>query len=292
MTAISKEYEDSARNPVKLATNTSGVVKSVLSISEEGVARTLTFQRSIQLPRRAYALRANRTVLEPLRTWFTVRGGASFYFMPAHVSGLATVSVKVVSVNSRNRNGSLPSTSATIYDFDSKTGSELARVAGDNLTAIRTAASSALATELLALREADSLGIIGTGKQAQAHLLAMLEARNISQVLVYSPSKAHRKRFVRKASQIIPVPVYAERSAEEVARRSHLLVLATSSRVPLLRGSAVRLGTHVNAIGAALPSSREMDTALVKRSILVVDSLEQALASYGAIMIPLKLGAI
>src|SRR5437867_6479303 len=78
--------------------------------------------------------------------------------MPAHVSGLGTVSVKVVSVNPRNRNGSLQSTSATIYVFDSKTGSELARVAGDNLTAIRTAASSALATELLALRETDSLG--------------------------------------------------------------------------------------------------------------------------------------
>src|SRR6059036_3730166 len=189
--------------------------------------------------------------------------------MPAHVSGLGTVSVKVVSINPRYRNGSLQSTSATIYVFDSKTGSELARVAGDNLTAIRTAASSALATELLALRETDSLGIIGTGKQAHAHLPAMLQARNISQVLVYSPSKAHRKRFVRKASQITAVPVYAERSAEEVARRS-----------------------HVSAIGAALPSSREMDTALVKRSILVVDSLEQAVANYGDIMIPLKEGAI
>ena len=292
MTDISNEYEDSARNHVKLPINTSGVVKSVLSISEEDVGRTLTFQKSIQLGRRAYALRAKKKVLEPLRTWFTVRGGASFYFMPAHVSGLDTVSVKVVSVNPRNRNGSLPSTSATIYVFDSKTGSELARVAGDNLTAIRTAASSALATELLSLRETDSLGIIGTGKQAHAHLLAMLEARDISQVLVYSPSKAHRQSFVRKASQISPVPVYAERSAEEVARRSHVLVLATSSRVPLFRGSTVRLGTHVNAIGAALPSSREMDTALVKRSILVVDSLEQAVANYGDIMIPLKEGAI
>src|SRR5947208_370539 len=218
MTGISNEYEDSARNPVKLPTNASGVLKSVLSISEEDVSRTLTFQKSIQPARRAYVLRAKKKVLEPLRIWFTVRRGASFYFMPAHVSGLSTVSVKVVSVNPRNRNGSLPSTSATIYVFDSKTGSELARVAGDNLTAIRTAASSALATELLALREADSLGIIGTGKQAQAHLLAMLQARNISQVLVYSPSKAHRKRVSRKGSHLTAVPVYAERSVEEVAR--------------------------------------------------------------------------
>jgi ornithine cyclodeaminase/alanine dehydrogenase-like protein (mu-crystallin family) len=81
-------------------------------------------------------------------------------------------------------------------------------------------------------------------------------------------------------------------SAEEVARKSDVLVLATSSPVPLFKGSSVSLGTHVNAIGAALPSSREMDTTLVKRSVLVVDSVEQAIATYGDIMIPLKERAI
>jgi ornithine cyclodeaminase len=212
--------------------------------------------------------------------------------MPAHVSGLGTVSVKVVSVNPRNRDSSLPSTSATIYVFDSRTGSELAHIAGDNLTAIRTAASSALATDILALKETDSLGIIGTGKQAHAHLAAMLEVRTVSRVRVYSPSKAHRKRFVRRASKNTAVPVTASDSAEDVARKSDILVLATSSRGPLFRGSTVPLGTHVNAIGAGLPSSREMDTTLVKRSILIVDSLEQAIATYGDIMIPLKEKAI
>jgi ornithine cyclodeaminase/alanine dehydrogenase-like protein (mu-crystallin family) len=267
-------------------------VKPVLSISEEDVGRTLTVQKSIQLARRAYLLRAKKRVLEPLRTWFTVRNGASFYFMPAHASGLRTVSVKVVSVNPRNRNSSHPSTSATIYVFDSKTGSELAHIAGDNLTAIRTAASSALATNVLALKDADSLGIIGTGRQAHAHLISMLAARNISQVRVYSRSKAHRKRFARRATKSTAVPVTAERSAGEVARKSDILVLATSSFVPLFMGANVPLGTHVNAVGASLPSSREMDTALVKRSVLVVDSLEQAVTTYGDIMIPLKEKAI
>ena len=267
-------------------------MKSVLSIDEGDVARTLTVQKSIQLARRAYVLRAKKRVLEPFRTWFTVRGGTSFYFMPAHVSGLKTVSVKVVSVNPRNRNNSLPSTSATIYVFDSKTGSELAHIAGDNLTAIRTAASSALATDILALKDADSLGIIGTGKQAQAHLPAMLEMRTISRVRVYSPSKAHRDSFIRRASENTAVSVTADDSAEEVARRSDVLVLATSSHNPLFKGNKVPLGSHVNAIGAGLPSSREIDSTLVKRSILVVDSLEQTVATYGDIMIPLKEKAI
>jgi len=212
--------------------------------------------------------------------------------MPAHVFGLRTVTVKVVSVKRGNGNRSLPSTSATIYVFDSRTGSALARVAGDNLTAIRTAASSALATHILALREVDTLGIIGTGRQAQAHVPAILEVRNVSRVLVYSRSTAHRTAFVRSASNNTSVPVSSATSAEEVARKSDVLVLATSSPVPLFKGSSVSLGTHVNAIGAALPSSREIDTALVKRSVIVVDSVEQAFATYGDIMIPIKERAI
>ncbi len=212
--------------------------------------------------------------------------------MPAHLVGLRTVSVKVVSVKPRDHKSSLPSTSATIYVFDSKTGSELARIAGDNLTAIRTAASSALATDILALKEIDTLGIIGTGKQARAHVPAILEVREVSQVLVYSRSKAHRAAFVRSVSENISVPVNTATSAEEVARKSDVLVLATSSPVPLFRGSTVHLGAHVNAIGASLPSSREMDTTLLKRSVLVVDSVEQAVATYGDIMIPLKEKAI
>jgi ornithine cyclodeaminase/alanine dehydrogenase-like protein (mu-crystallin family) len=187
---------------------------------------------------------------------------------------------------------SLPSTSATIYVFDSKTGLELARIAGDNLTAIRTAASSALATEILARKEANSLGIIGTGKQAHAHIPAILEVRKVSQILVYSRSKAHRTAFVRSSSKNSGTRVTGTDSVEEVVRKSDLLVLATTSRVPLFKGSTVPLGTHVNAIGAALPSSREMDTTLVKRSVLVVDSVEQAVATYGDVMIPLRERAI
>jgi len=267
-------------------------VKAALSISEREVSQTLTIRKSIQLARQAYVKRARGRVLEPLRTWFTVPGGASFYFMPAHVFGLGTVSAKVVSVIPRNRNGSLPSTSASIFVFDSKTGSELARIAGNSLTAIRTAASSALATDILALKEIDTLGVIGTGKQAQAHVPAIMEVRNVSRVLVHSRSKAHRAAFVRSASKNISVPVTIATSTEEVARKSDVLVLATSSRVPLFSGSNVPPGTHVNAIGSALPNSREMDTTLVQRSVLVVDSMEQAVATYGDVMIPLEEKAI
>jgi alanine dehydrogenase len=214
--------------------------------------------------------------------------GASFYFMPAHVIGLGSVSVKIAAVSPRNRNRGLNTTSATIYVFDSKTGLELGRIAADNLTAIRTAASSALATDILALKKIDTLGVIGTGKQALFHVPAMLKVRNVSQILVYSRSKAHRAAFVRRVSSDLRTPTSVAASAGEVVPKSDVLVLATNSSVPLFKGSMVSPGTHVNAIGAALPSSREMDTTLVKRSILVVDSIEQAVTTYGDILIPLK----
>src|SRR6267378_3744609 len=212
-------------------------MKPILSISEAEVGQALTVRKSIELARQAYVKRARKLVLEPLRTWFTIPGGASFYFMPAHVFGLRTVSVKVVSAKRGAGNRPRPSTLATIHVFDSKTGSTLARIAGNNLTAIRTAASSAVATHILALKEVDTLGIIGTGRQARAHVPAILEVRNVSRVLVYSRSTAHRKAFVRSASKITSVPVSAATSAEEVARKSDVLVLATSSPVPLFKGS-------------------------------------------------------
>ncbi len=239
-------------------------MKPILSISEAEVSQALSVRKSILLARQAYVKRAMERILEPPRTWFTIPGGASFYFMPAHVLGLRTVTVKVVSVKRGNGNRSLSSTSATIYVF----------------------------ADILALKEVDTLGIIGTGKQAQAHVPGILEVRKVSQVLVYSRSNAHRAAFVRRVSKNTSVPVIAATSAEEAARNSDILVLATSSPVPLFRGGSVSRGTHVNAIGAALPNSREMDTALVKRSVLIVDSFEQAVASYGDIMIPLKERAI
>src|SRR4029077_5117013 len=112
-------------------------MKPILSISEAEVGQALTVQKSIELARQAYVKRARKLVLDPLRTWFTIPGGASFYFMPAHVFGLRTVTVKVVSVKRGNGVRSLPSVSATVYVFDSRTGSALARIAGNNLPSVR-----------------------------------------------------------------------------------------------------------------------------------------------------------
>jgi ornithine cyclodeaminase/alanine dehydrogenase-like protein (mu-crystallin family) len=111
-------------------------------------------------------------------------------------------------------------------------------------------------------------------------------------VVVYSRDKRRREAFARKVSRDCKVETVAADSPEEVVQRSDVIVTATTSHTPLFNGELVEKGTHVNAIGASEPNSREVDTSLVKRSILFVDSRAQALSTYGVVLIPIREGAI
>lgn len=214
------------------------------------------------------------------------------FFMPAHVSGQRTVSIKIARVNPENSSRSLPTVMSNVLSYDSQTGVLLAETAGETLTAIRTAASSAVATDVLARRDVESLGLLGTGRQAEAHVSAIQQVRDISRVVAYSRDKGRREAFARQISKDCKLDALPANSPEEVVRKSDVIVTATTSHIPLFKGELVKNGTHMNAVGASEPDSREVDTSLVKRSILVVDSRAQAISTYGDIIIPLREGAI
>ena len=264
----------------------------VQHITEEQVKETLTVTKSIELAREAYAKLSTKQAINPERAWFTTIQGTSLYCMPSYIMGRKTMAVKIARSNPDNVDTSLPSVMATIHVYDASNGRELAQIEAETLTALRTAASSAVATHLLARRDATILGIFGTGRQAAAHIPAIRQVRDISRVIVYSRDQASREAFARKASRTYKIQVRAADSPEEVVGCSDILVLATNSNVPLFQGELVRERTHVNAIGAALPDAREIDTTLARRSTIVVDYKPQALSSYGDILIPLKEGAI
>ena len=260
-------------------------------VSERTVEENLSVETSIRLAREAYLRLAKGEVASPERAWLLTKDGLSVYSMPSYIIGVRVVSVKIARLNPRNPTRALPSVQATIHAYDSTTGRELARVEAETLTALRTAASSAVATDLLARKNASVLGIFGTGKQAKAHVQALKTARKISRVLIYSRSTARREKFAKETSEN-GIEVRPIAKPLEIVRDADILVLATNSTKPLFPGRLVRMGTHVNAVGAATPEAREIDTEFVKRSIIVVDSKAQALASYGDIMKPLKQGAI
>ena len=214
------------------------------------------------------------------------------FFMPAHVFGQRTVSVKIARLNAKNSAVSLPTVMSDVLVYDSQSGVLLAEIPGGSLTAIRTAASSAVATDVLARRDVECLGLLGAGRQAEAHVPAIQLVRDISRVVVYSGDKGRREAFARQISRDCKVEASAASSPEKVVKEAGLLVTATTSRTPIFKGELVENGSHVNAIGAAEPDAREVDTTLVKRSILVVDSRDQAISTYGDIIIPIREKAI
>jgi alanine dehydrogenase len=261
-------------------------------ITEADVRNHLPFSKAVELAREAYVKLAKEESLNPERIQLVVPGGAAMFFMPAHVVGQRTVSIKIARVNAQNPARSLPTVMSDVLVYDSRSGVLQAEIPAESLTAIRTAASSALATDVLAQRNVDCLGLLGAGRQAEAHVPAIQQVRDISRVVVYSRSKGRREAFARRVSRECGVRTLPVDSPEEVAKGSDLIVTATTSRTPLFKGELVKNGSHVNAIGAAEPDARELDTSLVKRSILVVDSREQAISSYGDILIPIREGAI
>jgi len=264
----------------------------LLRVTEADVRNLLPYSKAIELAREAYLRLAIGKAINPDRVWLTVPNGASLFFMPAYVSGQRTVSVKIARLNPRNSTVSLPTVMSDILVYDSQSGVLLAEIPGESLTAIRTAASSAVATDILARRRVECLGLLGTGRQAEAHVPAIQQVRDIPRVVIYSRDEDRRKAFAGNISRDNKVEVMAAGSPEEVVKESDLIVTATTSHTSLFKGELVQNGSHLNAIGAAEPSTREVDSILVKRSILVVDSREQALSTYGDIIVPIREKAI
>src|SRR5437773_8400268 len=147
---------------------------------------------------------------------------------------------------------------------------------GRLITEMLTAAASAVATRLLARTEASVLAILGAGAQARSHLEALRLVRPIREVRVWSPRSARsfaQEHGVRPAA-----------SAEEAVRGADLVVVATTSREPVLSGDWLSPGTHVNAVGACRPEWRELDDALIRRARIYVDSREAALKESGGVI--------
>ncbi len=261
-------------------------------VTEDEVKKKIPVHKAIQLAQQAYIKLSTGQALNPERAILTTREGTSLYCMPSHVTGLKTITVKIARFNPNNPERGLPSVMAKVHMYDASTGSEMAEVEAENLTVLRTAASSAVATNLLARHDSTTLGIFGTGRQAEGHIPAIREVRDIQQVIVYSRNMASREAFARKAARTYEIGVKAASSPEEVLADSDILVLATNSKTPLFPGELVKPRSHVNATGSSLPDAREVDTALVKRSTITVDFKPQALKTYGDILIPLREKAI
>ena len=222
----------------------------------------------------------------PMRSSVDTPGG-SLLLMPAFDD--AAVGVKLVTLTPENPSRALPLIHATYALFDGETQALRAILDGAELTALRTAAVSGLATRHLAREDASRLVIFGAGVQASSHLEAMMTERPVAEVVVVSRSPGPAEELVRTARER---GLSASTGGPDAVAEADLVCACTTSERPLFDGSALRPGAHVNAVGTHRPTARELDTETIRRGRVVVESREVALAEAGELAIPIAEGAI
>ncbi len=214
-------------------------------------------------------------VIQPVRSVITVDPPGGFFgMMPALADGLG---IKLVTFFPSNVKLGVPTHMATIFLADPSTGAPLAVMDGRLITEMRTAAVSAVATKLLASPEARVLAILGSGVQARSHVEALRLVRQFDEVRVWSPTAARAEKFAEEIeAKAMP--------AEKAARDADVVVTATNSKMPILRGGWLKTGCHVNAVGACRPGWRELDDEAMA-NVVFVDSREAALKESGDVIL-------
>lgn len=270
-----------------------------LLVSHRDVAALLPMAECIDVMADAFRALARGDALLPLRQ--IVRLGDSrnlLALMPAQVGTpspgkqQSALGAKVLTV--------FPGNDATPYDshigvlllFDVELGRLLAIMDASTITAIRTAAVSGLATRLLAHEDAGDLAILGAGVQAMTHLEAMRSVRPLRRVRVWSRTPERARRFAERAAKRLRVHVETCESPRDAVADADLVCTVTASRDPVLAGDWLAEGAHVNAVGAALPTTRELDSHAIKRARCFVDRRESARHEAGDLLIPMAEGLI
>ena len=212
-------------------------------------------------------------------------------FMPAYLHGSHTLGAKVVSAFHDNPSRGLPMIAGFYVLCDGETGRLIALMDATYLTGIRTAAASAVATKYLARKDAKVLGIIGTGVQGRFHVDAITAVRPIERVVAYNRTAERGRAFV-EGLQSRGMSCRLADTAAECASEADVLAVCTSGKTPLFDGGRVRPGTHVNAVGVFTADSQELDSTLIQRARVFVDTYEGAFEEAGDILVPLRAGDI
>lgn len=240
------------------------------------VRAALQWEELIPAMERALAELSSGRVMQPAREWITLEEGNRYWgIMPA--AGATQMGVKLVSFYPGNEGSDLPTIMALVLLVDPDSGQPLAVMDARSLTALRTAAVSAAVTRRLAAPNARVLAILGSGEQAASHLAALAHVCAFDEVRVWSRTPEHAQRFaVQHGAHAM--------GAEAAVRGADVIVTATGAREPILRGAWLKPGSHVNAIGAPMPTWRELDDEAMDH-VVVVESRESVARESGDVIL-------
>ena len=262
-------------------------------VNKERIASLLPMNECIEVMEKTFRSLAAGECLQPLRNIMklTARNGV-LGMMPGYAEKLGVMGIKVITVFHANSEVGLPSHQGIVILFDAKNGHPLMLFDALEITAIRTAAASAVATKLLSRMDASTLAIIGSGEQAKRHIEAITLVRTIKQVNIWSRNEKNAKDLAETVSGIYGVPIAVSGDINETVTNADIICTVTSSKEPLVSGDWISAGTHINAVGSSTPTARELDTAAMVRSKLFTDCYDSIFNEAGDFLIPKKEGAV
>ncbi len=260
-------------------------------ISGDMVHTLLPMASCIGTMREAMIAISSGATFTPARTFMpAIDSGGQLGFMPGAASGVPVYGTKILSLHPDNEQTGYPSIQGAIVLFDQQTGAPVALIDGTSVTALRTAASLGLATQLLARKDALSHGIIGTGVQARYHAQAIASARpSIKNTVIWGRDLEKAKQLAGELSASLACTVVATDEIEEAAS-CDIVSTVTGASASVLEGKWLRSGAHVNLVGSHEPTRREADTKAVCLSKVYVDHIEGALREAGDLLIPMREG--
>ena len=251
-------------------------MQAPLFLDEEQVRKHLRMAGLIPAMEKALIDFSAGKVTQPVRSVIMIDPPGGFFgMMPALTpDGLG---IKIVTFYASNAERGIPTHMATIFLVDPETGAPLAVMDGTLITEMRTAAVSAAATKLLASPDAKVLAILGSGVQARSHMEALRLVKNFAEVRVWSRTPEHAERFAKEIGAKAMPP-------EDAVRDADVVVTTTNSKTAVLKGSWLKPGCHVNAVGACRPDWRELDDDAMG-NVVYVDSREAAMKESGDLIL-------
>jgi ornithine cyclodeaminase/alanine dehydrogenase-like protein (mu-crystallin family) len=241
-------------------------------IDREEVARRLTYDRAIPLVRDAMIALSRGETLQLLRSIIDLSGGRLFGVMPGALGAQEAFGAKLISVFHENFAKGIQSHQGVVVLFDPVTGAPVCVAHAGEITAIRTAAASAVATDALARKDASRLTLLGYGEQATAHTRAIAKVRTLESITVWGRSPALAQAFAERTQAELGIPVSVAADVESAVAHADIVCTLTAASEPILKGAWIKAGTHINVVGSGRAGPTEVDHDLVVRSRFIADS--------------------
>lgn len=247
-------------------------------IDREEIERQLTYTRAIPIVRAAMIAFSRGLTKQTLRTIIPLSEGRLFGLMPGAMGAQAVFGAKLISVFKGNFDKGVPSHQGVIVLFEPESGAPVCVLEAGAVTAIRTAAASAAATDTLARADATRLALLGYGEQARTHARAIAEVRALTHIAVWGRARARAEAFAAEMTRELSLPVEAMESAEAAVADADIVCTLTAASGPVLNGAWLKPGAHVNIVGSSYAGPVEIDHDAVMRARFIVDSREGVIA--------------